>query len=75
MLQQVATRDNTMATPGTYDNDLPETEPTDAAYVAWKAKNVSTTIKGHVFYNWGQMFRYHKILKRNSKLGKAAMDA
>jgi hypothetical protein len=75
MLHQFATRDNTQATEGTFDNIIPNTEPTDAAYVAWKAKLYTPATANRGLYNLAHQFRYHKILKRNSKLGETAMEA
>jgi hypothetical protein len=69
MLHQVSTRDNTIA------QVLPNTEPTDTAYTNWKAKNYTPATANRAYYNFGQMWKYHKILKRNSKLGATAMAA
>jgi hypothetical protein len=89
MLHQQATRDSTQTTIGEYDNDIPNTEPTVTAYTDWKAKAYSTS--GRVNpggsgnravnevhtrrYEHGPMWRYHKILKREAKLGATAMAA
>ena len=88
-LKQWATHDNA-STAGskplvgvTATRLIPTTEPTDTAYVNWKAKNYSaalrfmkTTQTGYrCKYDLGQMWRYQKILRRNSKLGKVAMAA
>lgn len=75
MLHQENTRDNLQSTAGTYDNALPNTEPTSAAYVAWKAKNYTPATAIRCWYNLGQMRKYHKILKRDSKLGRTGMSA
>ena len=82
-LKQVATRDNGGGTATT--RLIPATEPTNAAYVAWKAKNYSTTLQASAIgttqsgyrckYGFGGMWLYHKILRRSSKLGATAMAA
>lgn len=64
---------------------IPNTEPTGAAYVAWKAKNYSTTLQDSANAttqtgyrckrNQHQMWRYHKILKRESKTNASRMAA
>lgn len=74
---------NVMVRSSDKTNYIPNTELTDAAYVAWKAKNYSTTLRHlkttatgyRVAYNHGQMWKYHKILKQGSKLGATAMAA
>jgi len=87
-LKQVATLDNgtAFAKPwhGVTATRLhPTTEPTGAAYVAWKAKNYSATLQASAVattqtgyrckYNFGQMWKYFKILKRESKTNKTRM--
>jgi len=42
----------------------PGTEPTGDAYVAWKAKNMDSSVCKSAKYNMGQMHLYGKILKR-----------
>lgn len=64
---------------------IPATEPTGAAYVAWKAKNYSAALQMSALnttqtgyrckYNFGQMWRYHKILKAEGKTNATRMAA
>lgn len=86
ILQQWATGTNKQTTLGEYDNEIPNTEPTGAAYVNWKAQNYSTTArikKGSTgstdtvnkWYNLAKMAKLRKILKRESKFGQTAMAA
>ena len=82
-LKQTATRDNGGGVATT--RLIPATEPTGAAYVAWKAKNYSTTLQASAIgttqsgyrckYGFGGMWKYHKILRREAKLGATAMAA
>jgi hypothetical protein len=74
-LHQVATRDNTQATEGTFDNKIPNTEPTDACYTNWKAKNYTPATANRGQYEQHKQWILHKTLKRNSKLGEANMEA
>lgn len=90
-LKQVATRDTGGAEPYASGRVIPVTEPTGAAYVAWKAKNYSTTLAAgtttHAIagsatqthyrckWNHGQMWKYHKILKREAKTNATRMAA
>jgi hypothetical protein len=75
MLHQQMTRDNTQSTEGTYDNVLPNTEPTDTCYTTWKAKHYTPATANRALYSLGHMWKLHKTLKRNSKLGATAMAA
>jgi hypothetical protein len=64
---------------------IPATEPTGAAYVAWKAKNYTTTLQHSALnttqtgyrckYDFHQMWRYHKILQHEGKLNAVNMAA
>lgn len=82
-LKQVATRDQGANTPFATSRFYPTTEPTEAAYVAWKAKNYSaacrtyksTTSGYRCNYGFGQMMKYHKILKREAKTNATRMAA
>jgi hypothetical protein len=66
----------TQTTGGTFDNEVPNTEPTDTAYTNWKAKNYTpaTALNG-AKYDFGKMYKMRKIYKANSKLGATAMEA
>lgn len=86
MMQQQATRDNRQTTLGEYDREIPNTEPTNAAYTTTKAKLYSTTRrikKGSTgstdttnkWYNKHWMWKLHKTLKRTADLGPTALDA
>ena len=89
MLHQWATGDNTQSTAGTYDNAIPNTEPTDDAYVHWKAAEYSAAARRNLGgsggkdnsgvttnpWNWLKMYKYRKILKHNGKRGAANMAA
>ena len=46
---------------------VPTSAPTTAAYVAWIAKNCTTSVIYSAKYNLGQMAKYYKILKREGK--------
>lgn len=82
-LKQWATMDNGGGV--TTTRLIPNTEPTGAAYVAWKAKNYSAALQDSAIgttqtgyrckYDRYQMWRYHKILKAEGKLGATAMAA
>ena len=83
-LKQVATRDQGASVPFATSRLIPTTEPTDTAYVNWKAKNYSTTLRNaangtQTGYRWnygfGQMMKYHKILKRDSLTNAVRMAA
>ena len=80
-LKQVATRDTGGAEPFATGRLHPATEPTGAAYVAWKAKGYSTALMPgsstgyRKAYGFGDMIKYHKILKREGKLGAVNMAA
>ena len=80
-LKQVATRDQGANVPFATSRYVPVTEPTGAAYVAWKAKEYSTALmpgssSGYKnAYGFGQMMKYHKILRRESKLNATNMAA
>lgn len=84
-LKQVTTRDQGANVPFATSRFVPNTEPTGAAYVAWKAKNYSTTLQqttGHTTqtgyrckYGFGQMMKYHKILKREACTNATRMAA
>lgn len=83
-LKQVATKDTGGAEPFATGRLIPATEPTGTAYVAWKAKNYSTTLRnsangtvtGYKWnYGFGQLIKYHKILKRESKTNATRMAA
>jgi hypothetical protein len=86
-LKQVATR-YTGATAGSKPLHgvastrlIPNTEPTGAAYVKEKAKNYdahvrvykNTTTPFRKMYGFGDMWRYHKILKRDAKTNATRM--
>ena len=89
-LKQVATRDNG-GTAGSKPwhgvgttHLIPNTEPTGAAYVAWKAKNYSAALRNSANgtetgyrckRNFLQMMRYYKILKREGKTNATRMAA
>lgn len=87
MLKQWADGDNTQATLGTYDNELPNTEPTGAAYVKEKASQYSATKRQNLGGadtndrpNWNpwnvlKMLKKRKIFKREGKYGEANMEA
>jgi hypothetical protein len=75
MLHQFATRDNSQTTFGTFDNIIPNTEPTDTAYVNWKAKNYTPATDNRGVYEFAKQWKYHKILRRNGKLGETNMEA
>lgn len=73
MLKQIMTGSNSSTL-------IPSVEPTNTAYVNWKAKNYSTTTRKRVSsastqsntdyrkkYNHGQMWKYRKILRRSGK--------
>ena len=82
-LKQVATMDMGGAEPYATGRLHPATEPTDTAYVNWKAKNYSATLRTHkstetgyrVKFNKHQMWLYNKILKRDSKTNATRMAA
>jgi hypothetical protein len=84
-LKQMATRDIGGSAPYATGRLIPATEPTGTAYVNWKAKfygsylGSATTFKTRANalerYNGAAMLRYHKILRRESKLGATAMAA
>lgn len=90
-LKQVATMDMGGAEPYASGRVIPVTEPTGTAYVAWKAKNYSTTLQagnaGHALagattqthyrckWNLHQMLRYRKILKQEGKTNATRMAA
>ena len=83
-IKQCATRDTGGSEPFATGRLVPTTEPTGAAYVAWKAKNYSTTLRNSANgtvtgyrsgYNFYQMLKYHKILKRESKTNATRMAA
>jgi len=46
----------------------PTSEPTGAAYVAWKAKNMTSSTIRNTQFCLGKMAKYYKILKRESKI-------
>jgi hypothetical protein len=80
-LKQVATRDQGANVPFATSRFYPNTEPTGTAYVAWKAKEYSAALMPgssagyrHV-YGFGQMMKYHKILKREAKTNATRMAA
>ncbi len=87
MLRQWATGDNTMATPGGYDNEVPVTEPTTDAYVAEKARQYTAAARRNLggaknntgvkwgWYNIAKMFRLRKIAKRDGKYNKTNWEA
>ena len=83
-LKQWATRDTGGSEPYATGRLVPNTEPTTTHYVNWKAKEYSTTTR--VFpkgtrtgykngYGFGAMWKFHKSLRRSSKLGATAMAA
>lgn len=73
-LKQVATRDTGGAEPYATHRLVPATAPTDTAYTNWIAANYTPGTRLPVFA-MGPMMKYHKILKRNQKLGATAMAA
>lgn len=80
-LKQVATADQGANAPFATSRFIPNTEPTGAAYVAWKAKNYTTTLMPdsstgyRCNYGFGAMMRYQKILKREGKRNATNMAA
>ncbi|MFA9408738.1 MAG: hypothetical protein ACERKJ_07865 [Candidatus Dadabacteria bacterium] len=46
----------------------PGSEPTGAAYVAWKAKNMTSSATRNTQYCLAKMAKYYKILKREGKI-------
>lgn len=87
MLKQWACGDNAQTTIGTYDNELPNTEPTGAAYVKEKASQYSATKRQNLGgadtndrpnwnpWNWAKMLKLRKILKREGKYNPTNMAA
>jgi len=81
MLKQIATRDMGGAEPYATGRLIPATEPTGAAYVAWKAKEYSAALMPGTStgyrnaYGQAATMKYHKILKRESKTNAVRMAA
>jgi hypothetical protein len=88
-LKQVATRDNG-GTAGSKPYHgvgstrlLPNTPPGDTGYTNWKSGSYNASARTYKSteaalvkrYSHGNIWRYHKNLKRNSKLGATAMAA
>lgn len=80
-LKQVATRDTGGSEPYATGRLIPATEPTGAAYTAWKAKEYSTTLMPgsstgyRRAYGHGAMWKFYKILKREGKTNATRMAA
>lgn len=87
MIKQWACGDNAQTTAGTYDNELPNTEPTGDAYVKEKASQYSATKRQNKGgtdtndgINWNpwnlfKQVKLRKILKREGKYGPTNMAA
>jgi hypothetical protein len=75
---------STRLVPNTVPTTGADNGPGDVdAYAAWVAKNYSTTLRTYKStqtgyrckYDHGQMWRYHKVLKRHSLWNKTNMAA
>lgn len=87
MLHQWATGTNKQTTEGTYDNAIPNTEPTGTAYEKEKASQYATTKRQNKggadtndATNWNpwnllKMWKYRKILKLEGKFNDTNMSA